>query len=160
MFRLQSIDQSHQKIKDIGLRVTQKALVYIDRRDVYLLLVALLSGFIGLCTGLLYGLETTKPPVTIERFVLERPEKLSQNKGNEPGGAIQATPTVQPSTQPVAPALSSNTKTYVASKNGKKYHLPTCIGARGIVEANRIWFSTKTEAEKAGYVPATNCKGI
>ena len=26
--------------------------------------------------------------------------------------------------------------------------------------ANRIWFATKDEAEKAGYEPAANCKGL
>lgn len=49
---------------------------------------------------------------------------------------------------------------YVASKNGTKYHLPWCSGAKRIKEENKIWFSTKEEAEKAGYEPAGNCKGI
>lgn len=49
---------------------------------------------------------------------------------------------------------------YVASKNGTKYHLPTCSGAKRIKEENKIWFDSKTEAEQAGYEPAKNCKGI
>lgn len=49
---------------------------------------------------------------------------------------------------------------YVASKNSNKYHLPWCSGAQSISEANKIWFSTKEEAEEAGYQPAGNCKGI
>lgn len=49
---------------------------------------------------------------------------------------------------------------YVASKTGTKYHLPTCAGAKQIKEENKVWFSTKEEAEAAGYTPATNCKGI
>lgn len=49
---------------------------------------------------------------------------------------------------------------YVASKNSNKYHLPWCSGAQNISEANKIWFATKEEAEKSGYVPAGNCKGI
>lgn len=49
---------------------------------------------------------------------------------------------------------------YVASKNGTKYHLPTCPGAKRIKEENKIWFDSKTEAEQAGYEPAKNCKGI
>lgn len=53
------------------------------------------------------------------------------------------------------------TKTeYVGSKNGTKYHLPWCAGAKQIKEENKVWFSSKTEAEKAGYSPASNCKGI
>lgn len=49
---------------------------------------------------------------------------------------------------------------YVASKNGAKYHLPTCSSAKRIKEENKIWFNSKQEAEKAGYEPAKNCKGI
>lgn len=49
---------------------------------------------------------------------------------------------------------------YVASKNSDKYHLPWCGGAQRISEANKIFFATKEEAEKAGYKPASNCKGI
>lgn len=49
---------------------------------------------------------------------------------------------------------------YVASKNGTKYHLPWCGSARQIKEENKIWFETKEDAEKAGYTPASNCKGI
>ncbi|MFT5037327.1 MAG: hypothetical protein ACI9VM_000906 [Candidatus Azotimanducaceae bacterium] len=55
---------------------------------------------------------------------------------------------------------SATTKTYVASKNGSKYHLPWCAGAQQMNEENKIWFQTKEEAEKAGYAPAANCKGL
>ena len=49
---------------------------------------------------------------------------------------------------------------YVASKNGTKYHLPWCAGAKSIKEENKIWFNSKEAAEAAGYAPAANCKGI
>jgi hypothetical protein len=49
---------------------------------------------------------------------------------------------------------------YVASKNGTKYHLPWCGGAKQIKEENKVYFKTKEAAEKAGYTPASNCKGI
>ncbi len=49
---------------------------------------------------------------------------------------------------------------YVASKTGKSYHLPSCSGAKLIKEENKIWFSTKEEAEGRGYRPAGNCPGI
>lgn len=49
---------------------------------------------------------------------------------------------------------------YVASKNGTKYHLPGCSGAKRIKEENKIWFDSKAEAEQAGYEPAKNCEGI
>jgi methylphosphotriester-DNA--protein-cysteine methyltransferase len=49
---------------------------------------------------------------------------------------------------------------YVASKNGTKYHLPWCSGAQRIKDENKVWFKTKEDAEKAGFMPASNCKGI
>jgi len=49
---------------------------------------------------------------------------------------------------------------YVASKNGGSYHLPWCSGAKRIKEENKIWFGSKQEAEKLGYKPAGNCKGL
>jgi len=49
---------------------------------------------------------------------------------------------------------------YVASRKGTKYHLPWCSGARTISEENKLWFTTKEEAEAAGFTPAKNCKGL
>ena len=48
----------------------------------------------------------------------------------------------------------------VASKNGTKYHYPWCPGATTIKEENKITFATTEEARKAGYQPASNCKGL
>lgn len=50
--------------------------------------------------------------------------------------------------------------TFVASKNSTKYHLPNCPGAQRIAEHNKIWFSSKEEAEFLGYEPASNCPGL
>lgn len=51
-------------------------------------------------------------------------------------------------------------KQYVASKNGKVFHLPWCPGAKRIKEENKIWFSSKEEALALGLKPAANCDGI
>jgi hypothetical protein len=59
-----------------------------------------------------------------------------------------------------AAATSSAAHAYVASKTGSKYHLPWCPGASQIKEENKIYFASKDEAERAGYTPAANCKGI
>ena len=48
----------------------------------------------------------------------------------------------------------------VASKNGTKYHFPWCAGARAMSEKNRVWFKSIEDAQKAGYAPAGNCKGL
>jgi hypothetical protein len=49
---------------------------------------------------------------------------------------------------------------FVGSKTGKKYHLPSCSGAKRIIDKNKIWFASAIEAEKLGYTPATNCPGL
>ena len=60
-----------------------------------------------------------------------------------------------------APSLpEASMGAYVASQKGTKYHLPSCPGAKSISEGNKVWFSTKAEAEDAGYTPAANCDGI
>ncbi|HYD93577.1 MAG TPA: hypothetical protein VEB18_03970 [Candidatus Paceibacterota bacterium] len=57
------------------------------------------------------------------------------------------------------PAMNAGGQ-YVASKNGTRYYLPWCGGVKNIKEENKVWFSTKADAEAAGYTPAANCKGI
>jgi hypothetical protein len=48
----------------------------------------------------------------------------------------------------------------VGSKNGTKYHLPSCPGAKQISEKNKITFNSIEEAKAKGYTPASNCKGL
>jgi hypothetical protein len=47
---------------------------------------------------------------------------------------------------------------YVASRNAKKYHYPTCEWAKKIKPNNMVVFSSATEARQAGYVPCKVCK--
>ncbi len=49
---------------------------------------------------------------------------------------------------------------YEAARGGTVYYLPTCSGAKKIAEKNKIWFDSKAEADKFGYKPAKNCKGL
>jgi len=49
-------------------------------------------------------------------------------------------------------------KRFVASKNGTKYYPLDCGGAKRIKEENKIWFASKEEAEKLGYLLSLTCK--
>ncbi|MEX0933756.1 MAG: hypothetical protein WD003_00655 [Candidatus Paceibacterota bacterium] len=49
---------------------------------------------------------------------------------------------------------------FVGSINSTKYHAPWCSGASRIARENEIWFASEEEAQRAGYTPAANCKGI
>ena len=46
---------------------------------------------------------------------------------------------------------------FIASKNGTKYHLVDCPGAKQIKSTNRIIFASTQKAEAAGYTKAANC---
>lgn len=59
-----------------------------------------------------------------------------------------------------AAAIAPATGKYIASKNGTKYYLPSCSGAKRIKEANRVWFATVADAVQAGYSAASNCPGL
>src|SRR3989338_8833837 len=56
--------------------------------------------------------------------------------------------------------VSGQTGNYVASKNGAKYYLPSCAGAKRISEPNKIWFNSIAAAAAAGYTQAAACKGL
>ncbi len=62
-------------------------------------------------------------------------------------------------TQPIK-AKDDVLEELVASKSGTKYHLLTCPSASQIKSENRILFSSRLEAEAAGYKPASNCPGL
>lgn len=49
---------------------------------------------------------------------------------------------------------------YVASKNGTKYYLPTCSGAKRIKDENKVWFATVEEAKASGRTPSSACKEL
>lgn len=49
---------------------------------------------------------------------------------------------------------------YLASKNGSRYYLPSCSGAKRIKEENRVWFSSAEDAQATGRTPASNCPGL
>lgn len=58
---------------------------------------------------------------------------------------------------------STNTDTdnqFVASKNGKRYYLKSCSGAKRIKPENIVSFESRESAEAAGYTKAANCPGL
>ena len=48
----------------------------------------------------------------------------------------------------------------IGSKNGNKYYFPWCGTVKMIKPENQIRFSSAEEARNAGYLPASNCKGL
>lgn len=76
-----------------------------------------------------------------------------ETREQAPAAAVEA---VQPDSSVSRDASGS----FVASKNGTKFYLPSCSGAARIKEANKVWFSSRQDAEAAGYTPAGSCPGL
>jgi hypothetical protein len=114
----------------------------LDRKDVYMALLIIFTAITSYTVGLLSGKNSTDTPVTIRN-----------------AGAVMSA-TIPPSQEKTTTIPHTSQGLYVGSKSGTKYHLPTCSGAQRISEANKVWFASKAEAEKAGYTPALNCPGI
>lgn len=112
--------------------------------DVAVVLIIILVGLASFALGRLSA-APEKPPVEVTTASVfqarEEPDEGQKNRGDNP------------------PAAEAQ-ELYVGSQNSDKYHLPWCSGAQRIHEENKVWFSSKQEAEAAGYSPAGNCKGI
>lgn len=125
---------------------------FFKSQDFFLAAIFILASVISFCLGRLSVEEAQ------DKIVPILPE-ASEESAPSLDIVHAATQTV-PLSASARSADTSITSSYVASKNGTKYHLPWCAGASQIKEENKIWFKTKAEAEAAGYSPAANCKGI
>lgn len=109
-----------------------------NNKELYLTAIIILVAVISFGLGRLSKIREEKTPITIEDS--------------------------QPATLTIGTVSNKNVtespKIFVASKNGKKYYYAWCESANVIKEQNRVWFATKDAAEKAGYQPAANCKGL
>ncbi len=114
--------------------------------DFILIIVIILVALISFGLGRLSKIRENKIPITIENAI------SNISSASDASGVLPD----------VARSVGKNNseKLYVASKSGTKYHYPWCAGAVNIKEENKIWFSSKEEAEKSGYSPASNCKGL
>lgn len=113
--------------------------------DLLVILILLLCCSAAFGLGVLAGKEMERGSGGEKLWV----ETLSKEGSVQPAAAAQPLEAAAPSTG-----------TYVASKSGTKYHLPSCSGAKRIKEENKVWFATKEQAAAAGYEPAANCPGI
>jgi competence protein ComEC len=70
-----------------------------------------------------------------------------------PSVSITPTPAPEPT-----PAPSTNSVTFVGSKNSDKYHYPGCGHAKKILSGNLVTFTSAADARSKGYVPCKTCK--
>ena len=119
------------------------------RDDIFIVLIIILVGFGGFGLGRLSKIEEGRVPVIIDHGNFQLPRLRSEATD---GQAI--------SNSQIATVITAEEKLYVASVKGNRYHFPWCSGAQRIKKENKLWFSSKEAAEKAGYTPAKNCKGL
>lgn len=128
------------------------ALFKTHGREIFLVLLVIITGFMSFGLGRLSLLWPKKEPIRIE------PVPQAANATAPDGQVASASSTAASvSGKPNAPATTGN---FVTSRNGSVYHFPWCPGAKQIKEENKIWFQTRAEAERAGYKPAGNCPGL
>ncbi len=115
-----------------------------------LLIVVIASIFFAL--GRLSVLEEKNIPVKIEY-----PNGIQTASAIQSIGALGGSASTTEATQ-----ASGNTDSgeVIASKNGTKYYFPWCGSAKMIKPENIVKFASTDEARKAGYTPASNCKGL
>ena len=117
----------------------------VERRDVYTILIIFFVGAASYGLGKLSEVRTERPAVQVIEAVAGEGSAVA---------ALEATAPEAPETPPAVPG------SFVGSRNSDKYHYPWCPGAQRIKEENKVWFTTREEAERAGYTPASNCKGL
>ena len=112
----------------------------LNSRDFFFSAVIVLVGFASFGLGRLSLLESKREPMRVENALIAGVGGVKMEEKKEETSALGGQ--------------------IVASKTGSKYHFPWCAGASQIAEKNKIWFDSVEEAQKAGYAPASNCKGL
>lgn len=120
-----------------------------------LMLVLVAVGSFGLGRMSLGGLEPVSTPLQAAVVVTEA--KQAPNATETPSTRPTST---RAAVNGASVSESAGAAEYVGSKNGSKFHLPTCPGASQIKEENKVYFASKEEAYSKGYTPAANCKGM
>jgi len=133
-----SIYEIGDKIKGFLDKIT-----YSLSNEIFVISMIILIGFAGFGLGRLSVSKVKKQPISVENL-----------KNNE------MTANVSESLKEITNENENSEGVVVASKNGTKYHYPWCSGAKSITEANKVYFKSTEEAKKAGYTPASNCKGL
>jgi hypothetical protein len=140
---------------------SNKALKAIPK-DVLLVAIVVLASSASFGLGILAG-KGMAPVGETKGFWIEDVSKVEASALPAAAAAAPALKEAQaPKIQVVEPGtvVAPSTGKYLASKNGTKYYLPTCSGAKRIKEENKVWFATIEDAQAAGLGPAANCPGL
>lgn len=123
----------------------------------FIVCIIILVAISAFCMGRFWSFNNNKEPVRL----IDNSSKTIDSQKTTTTSASKPTSSIKKSqTATVVNTVVGDDTEVVASKNGTKYHLPTCPGAKQISEANKITFPSIAAARSAGYTPALNCKGL
>lgn len=127
------------------------------KEDTFIVLAIILIGLAGFGLGKLSALEKSRGEVELKpaSFI-----PITPSINNTDNLSIPIKTATVPMSASAMVAGENAKGLLVASKSGKKYHFPWCAGASQIAEKNKIWFNSYSEAQSAGYTPASNCPGL
>lgn len=125
------------------------AFLAANRNDLGIAALVFLVGMIGFGLGRLSRSWPSAYPLVIENA-----------SGDATTADTKGTAAIGQVLRKIPASADASNGTYVASKNGSAFHLPSCSGAKRIKDENRIWFQTEEDAMRAGYKPAANCPGL
>jgi len=102
--------------------------------------------------------------VGLASFELGRLSKQNESSGikieypTEEANAFSAMNSLRESNKNSANSSRADGRNFFASSRGSKYYPITCSAGKTIRIENRVYFTTKAEAEKAGYELSSSCK--
>ncbi|OGZ32572.1 MAG: hypothetical protein A3H02_00320 [Candidatus Niyogibacteria bacterium RIFCSPLOWO2_12_FULL_41_13] len=134
-----------EKIKKV------KKFIDDNKKELFISASFILMAFIAFGLGRMSVLEEQKYPIWFEEVGEEKIADKSQSADSKAQIANSKSQITENKEQ---------NRILVGSKNSNLYHYTWCSGAKRIKEENKIYFSSKEEAEKAGYKPAGNCEGL
>jgi len=145
-----SIEHITSKIKREEHGTGKSPFLSLDN-NTFVIIVIILVAFVSFGMGRLSTISAQEktPIVFSEKLPVSSENKPDSSQQEQQGAATNSLKT-----------NSLKSGSIVASKNGTKYHFPWCSGAQQMKEENKIWFNNEQEARKAGYEPASNCKGL
>lgn len=109
--------------------------------ELFLVAVILLVGLISFGLGRLSVNSSESNELVVESTPVATSEIINLKSEIASGGEVEAA-------------------TIVGNKSSKIYHREDCPGAQRMSEANKIYFASIVEAQKAGFRPAGNCPGL
>jgi len=119
-------------------------------KDIMIVIIVILVGLASFGLGRLSKTTSSSGIKILPAVAGEYPE---QNKGQEANVISIAENMSKPTFD-----INSINKNFFASKRGTKYYSIGCSGGKTIKQENRVYFTTREEAEGAGYELSSSCQ--